>query len=56
MPEFGGEDVSLLSHPDPVVLELNRLQNQLRGSSFLLHACLLVLILNISSSLVIKNQ
>ncbi|KAL8461671.1 hypothetical protein ACS0TY_032959 [Phlomoides rotata] len=30
MPEFGGEDVSLLSHPDPVVLELNRLQNQLR--------------------------
>ncbi|KAL1559989.1 hypothetical protein AAHA92_10262 [Salvia divinorum] len=27
---FGGEDVSLLSHPDPVVLELNRLQNQLK--------------------------
>ncbi|KAH6777244.1 microtubule-associated proteins 70-5 [Perilla frutescens var. frutescens] len=28
--EFGGEDVCLLSHPDPVVLELNRLQNQLK--------------------------
>ncbi|XP_057765079.1 microtubule-associated protein 70-5 [Salvia miltiorrhiza] len=27
---FGGEDVSLLSHTDPVVLELNRLQNQLK--------------------------
>ncbi|KAG6418962.1 hypothetical protein SASPL_121169 [Salvia splendens] len=31
---FGGEDVSLLSHPDPVVLELNRLQNQLKGHLF----------------------
>ncbi|KAL0363123.1 UNVERIFIED_CONTAM: Microtubule-associated protein 70-5 [Sesamum calycinum] len=28
--ELGGEDVSLVSHPDPVVLELNRLQNQLK--------------------------
>lgn len=28
--EYGGEDVSLLSHPDPIVLELNRLQNQLK--------------------------
>lgn len=28
--EFGGEDFSLLSHPDPVVLELNNLQNQLK--------------------------
>ncbi|KAI3456579.1 hypothetical protein Pfo_013242 [Paulownia fortunei] len=28
--EVGGEDVSLISHPDPVVLELNRLQNQLK--------------------------
>ncbi|KAL1537235.1 microtubule-associated protein 70-5-like [Salvia divinorum] len=27
---FGGEDVSFLSHTDPVVLELNRLQNQLK--------------------------
>ncbi|KAK4398828.1 Microtubule-associated protein 70-5 [Sesamum angolense] len=28
--ELGGEDVSLVSHTDPVVLELNRLQNQLK--------------------------
>ncbi|KAG6392408.1 hypothetical protein SASPL_146626 [Salvia splendens] len=27
---FGSEDVSFLSHTDPVVLELNRLQNQLK--------------------------
>ncbi|XP_011095917.1 microtubule-associated protein 70-5 isoform X1 [Sesamum indicum] len=28
--ELVGEDISLVSHPDPVVLELNRLQNQLK--------------------------
>lgn len=33
-----GEELSL-AHPDPVVLELNRLQNQLKGFSLLHSSC-----------------
>ena len=47
---FGGEELSL-AHPDPVVLELTRLQNQLKGLSSLTNSlslthtstCMLVL-------------
>lgn len=34
--KLGGAEEFSVSHPDPVVLELNRLQNQLKGFLFLL--------------------
>lgn len=37
--KLGRVDELSLAHPDPVVLELNRLQNQLKGFSLLHSSC-----------------
>lgn len=37
--KLGGVEELSLAHPDPVVLELNRLQNQLKGFSLLHSSC-----------------